>query len=160
MVPQFGFGGAPLGDLFTKVTESEADSTLSAAWDAGVRYYDTAPWYGRGQSEHRIGRALYHRPRKEVVLSTKVGRILKAPANPETFDTGMWAGGLPFDIEWNYSYDGIMRVLRGQPSAPRHDPHRHPHHPRSRLVASQDRRQGQRLSRPARRRAASARWRN
>ncbi len=109
MVPQFGFGGAPLGDLFTKVTESEADSTLSAAWDAGVRYYDTAPWYGRGQSEHRIGRALYHRPRKEVVLSTKVGRILKAPANPETFDTGMWAGGLPFDIEWNYSYDGIMR---------------------------------------------------
>ncbi|MEQ9688539.1 MAG: aldo/keto reductase [Bauldia litoralis] len=110
MVPQFGFGGAPLGDLFTKVSEADSDATLSAAWDAGVRYYDTAPWYGRGQSEHRIGRALYHRPRSEVILSTKVGRILKAPANPETFDTGMWSGGLPFDIQWDYSYDGIMRA--------------------------------------------------
>ncbi|MCB1494421.1 MAG: aldo/keto reductase [Bauldia sp.] len=110
MLPQFGFGGAPLGDLFTKVSDADAEATLSAAWDAGVRYYDTAPWYGRGQSEHRIGRALYSRPRNEVIISTKVGRILRAPANPDTFDTGMWAGGLSFDIEWNYSYDGIMRA--------------------------------------------------
>ncbi|MCB1486296.1 MAG: aldo/keto reductase [Bauldia sp.] len=110
MLPQFGFGGAPLGDLFTKVSDADAVATLSAAWDAGVRYYDTAPWYGRGQSEHRIGRALYSRPRNEVIVSTKVGRILRAPANPDTFDTGMWAGGLSFDIEWNYSYDGIMRA--------------------------------------------------
>ena len=49
MVPQFGFGGAPLGDLFVKVSEADATATLDAAWNAGVRYYDTAPWYGRGQ---------------------------------------------------------------------------------------------------------------
>ena len=110
MLPQFGFGGAPLGDLFVKVSEADATATLDAAWKAGVRYYDTAPWYGRGQSEHRIGRALYDRPRQEVVLSTKVGRVLKAPPNPETFDRGMWAGGLSFDVKWDYSYDGIMRA--------------------------------------------------
>ena len=110
MLPQFGFGGAPLGDLFVKVGEAEAEATLSAAWDAGVRYYDTAPWYGRGQSEHRIGRHLYDRPRNEVLLSTKVGRVLRAPADPATFDRGMWAGGLSFDVKWDYSYDGIMRA--------------------------------------------------
>jgi len=110
MVPQFGFGGAPLGDLFVKVSEADATATLDAAWNAGVRYYDTAPWYGRGQSEHRIGRALYDRQRKDVVLSTKVSRVLRAPANPDTFDRGMWAGGLSFDVKWDYSYDGIMRA--------------------------------------------------
>jgi len=108
-VPQFGFGGAPLGDLFVAVSDADATATLNAAWDAGVRYYDTAPWYGRGQSEHRTGRLLYNKPRSELVLSTKVGRVLQAPPNPETFDRGMWAGGLSFDIRWDYSYDGIMR---------------------------------------------------
>ena len=94
----------------TKITDAEAEATLLAAWNAGVRYYDTAPWYGRGQSEHRIGRHLYHRPRSEAIVSTKVGRVLRAPANPATFDRGMWAGGLSFDIRWDYSYDGIMRA--------------------------------------------------
>jgi D-threo-aldose 1-dehydrogenase len=110
MLPQMGFGGAPLGDLYTKITDAEAEATLSAAWNAGVRYYDTAPWYGRGQSEHRIGRHLYYRPRSEMIVSTKVGRVLRAPANPATFDRGMWAGGLSFDVRWDYSYDGIMRA--------------------------------------------------
>jgi D-threo-aldose 1-dehydrogenase len=110
MLPQMGFGGAPLGDLYTKITDAEAEATLVAAWDAGIRYYDTAPWYGRGQSEHRIGRHLYHRPRGEAIVSTKVGRLLQAPANPKTFDLGMWAGGLSFDILWDYSYGGIMRA--------------------------------------------------
>ena len=77
---QLGFGGAPLGELFTKVSEADAEATLAAAWAAGIRYYDTAPWYGRGQSEHRIGRFLYRQPRQDFVLSTKVGRILRAPA--------------------------------------------------------------------------------
>jgi D-threo-aldose 1-dehydrogenase len=110
MLPQMGFGGAPLGDLFTRITDAEAQATLTAAWDAGIRYYDTAPWYGRGQSEHRFGRHLYHRPRGELILSTKVGRVLSAPANPATFDRGIWAGGLSFDIRFDYSYDGIMRA--------------------------------------------------
>ena len=61
---QLGFGGAPLGDLFIRVSEADAEATLAAAWDAGIRYFDTAPWYGRGQSEHRIGRFLYRQPRR------------------------------------------------------------------------------------------------
>jgi D-threo-aldose 1-dehydrogenase len=112
-VPQMGFGGAPLGDLFTRLTEAEVAATLSAAWAAGVRYYDTAPWYGRGQSEHRIGRFLYRQPREEVLLSSKVGRILSAPVNRMAFEasaeTRAWSGGLLFDHRYDYSYDGIMR---------------------------------------------------
>ena len=108
-IPQFGFGGAPLGELFTRVSEADAEATLQTAWDAGVRYYDTAPWYGRGQSEHRLGRFLYRQPRGEFILSTKVGRVLRAPRNPERFDTGFWAGGLHFEHRWDYGYDGIMR---------------------------------------------------
>lgn len=108
VLPQLGFGGAPLGDIFEKVTESDADATLSAAWDGGVRYYDTAPWYGRGQSEHRFGRFLYRQPRDQVVLSTKVGRILSAPKTTASF-TLDGRGGLPFDLRFDYSYDGIMR---------------------------------------------------
>ncbi|MBX6320212.1 MAG: aldo/keto reductase [Rhodospirillaceae bacterium] len=106
-----GFGGAPLGELFVKVSEADAEATLAAAWEAGIRYYDTAPWYGRGQSEHRFGRFLYRQPRRDFVLSTKVGRILKAPRNPEAFETGFWSGGLHFDHVFDYSYDGVMRAF-------------------------------------------------
>ncbi len=109
-LPQFGFGAAPLGELFSRVSEDDAEATLQTAWDAGVRYYDTAPWYGRGQSEHRVGRFLYRQPRGEVLLSTKVGRVLRPPARPETFDTGFWAGGLHFEHHFDYSYDGVMRA--------------------------------------------------
>lgn len=111
MLPQIGFGAAPLGELFTKVTDADAETTLQTAWDAGVRYYDTAPWYGRGQSEHRVGRFLYKQPREDVILSTKVGRILRAPIQkPDEFDTGFWSGGLHFDHYFDYSYDGVMRA--------------------------------------------------
>jgi D-threo-aldose 1-dehydrogenase len=109
-LPQLGFGGAPLGELFTRVSDAEAEATLQAAWDAGIRFYDTAPWYGRGQSEHRLGRFLYRQDRARFVVSTKVGRILRAPARPETFDTGFWAGGLKFEHRFDYSYDGVMRA--------------------------------------------------
>ena len=108
---QLGFGGAPLGELFTKVSESDAEATLAAAWAAGIRYYDTAPWYGRGQSEHRVGRFLYRQPRRDLVLSTKIGRILRPPADPERFDTGFWSGGLHFEHRFDYSYDGVMRAF-------------------------------------------------
>ncbi|MCP4383535.1 MAG: aldo/keto reductase [Hyphomicrobiales bacterium] len=110
MLPQFGLGGAPLGELFTRVSEADSEATLAAAWNDGVRYYDTAPWYGRGQSEHRMGRFLYRQPRSEFLLSTKVGRVLKAPARPENFETGFWTGGLHFDHVFDYSYDAIMRA--------------------------------------------------
>jgi D-threo-aldose 1-dehydrogenase len=110
MLPQMGFGGAPLGELVVKVPEAQATATLQAAWDAGIRYYDTAPWYGRGQSEHRVGRFLYQQPREEVLVSTKVGRVLRAPIGGKLDASGVgWIGGLGFDIRWDYTYDGIMR---------------------------------------------------
>jgi D-threo-aldose 1-dehydrogenase len=107
---QLGFGTAPLGDLFVTLSEAEAEATIASAWAAGIRTFDTAPWYGRGQSEHRTGRFLYRQPRRDFVLSTKVGRVLRAPADPEAFDMTGWAGGLPFEHRFDYSYDGIMRA--------------------------------------------------
>ena len=104
-----GFGGAPLGELFDPVDETQAQATLQAAWDAGIRYYDTAPFYGYGKSEHRLGHFLRQQQRKDFVLSTKVGRVLKATRNPDSFDKGFWIGGLPFDYYFDYGYDGIMR---------------------------------------------------
>lgn len=109
-ITQLGFGGAGIGDLYEIVAEADAEATLQAAWDHGLRYYDTAPWYGRGQSEHRTGRFLYRQPREAFVLSTKVGRVLRAPRNPETFDRTGWAGGLPFEHRFDYGYDAIMRA--------------------------------------------------
>jgi D-threo-aldose 1-dehydrogenase len=106
---ELGFGGAPLGELFVRVDEATAAATLQAAWDAGVRYFDTAPYYGRGLSEIRYGRFLDSKPRSEFVLSSKVGRWFFPPAQPDAFDTGFWAGGLRFDHVHDYSYDGIMR---------------------------------------------------
>ena len=106
---EIGFGGAPLGDLFEAVGEEQAQETLQAAWDAGIRYFDTAPFYGYGKSEHRIGHFLRQQPRSEFVISTKVGRVLKATRDLEAFDKQMWVGGLPFDLAFDYSYDGIMR---------------------------------------------------
>jgi len=110
MLPQIGFGAAPLGELFTKVSEADAEATLSEAWNSGMRYYDTAPWYGRGLSEHRVGRFLYRQPRGEVILSTKVGRILRPPVGPSPFDTGFWAGGLHFEHHFDFTHDGVMRA--------------------------------------------------
>ena len=106
---QLGLGGAGLGDLFDVVEDTDASATLQAAWDAGIRYYDTSPWYGRGQSEHRFGRALYRRPRADYVLSTKVGRLFRAFHDAEKFEHGFWRGGLKFQHRFDYSYDGVMR---------------------------------------------------
>jgi D-threo-aldose 1-dehydrogenase len=108
-VTQLGFGTAPLGDLFAVMPDETAAAALQAAWDGGIRYVDTAPWYGRGQSEHRVGRALYRTKRESFVLSTKVGRVLSAGPHPDRFERSFWAGGLPFPHRFDYSYDGIMR---------------------------------------------------
>src|SRR6202022_3722859 len=74
-----------------------------------IRYFDTAPWYGRGLSELRIGSGLRGKPRDEFVLSTKIGRGLRAPERPELFDHTPWTGGLKMDVIFDYSYDGLMR---------------------------------------------------
>lgn len=108
-LPVFGFGAAHLGELYAKVDEVDSQATLKAAWDAGVRYYDTAPWYGRGLSEHRLGGFLRTRPRDQFQITTKVGRTLRRPKDPKTFDRSPWVGGLNFEVHFDYTYDGIMR---------------------------------------------------
>lgn len=109
-VTELGFGGASIGELFVRVTEGDAAATLAAAWDAGIRYFDTAPWYGRGLSELRTGAGLRDRPRADFALSTKVGRWLR-PASKEGFDGAPWLGGSPNEVVFDYTYDGIMRSV-------------------------------------------------
>lgn len=108
-LPVFGFGSAHLGELYGKVDEADAKATLDAAWDSGIRFYDTAPWYGRGLAEHRLGGFLRTKPRGEFQITTKVGRTLQRPKNPLTFDRSPWVGGLNFEVNFDYTYDGIMR---------------------------------------------------
>ena len=108
-LPMVGMGTAHIGELYGIVDEGVAQATFQAGWDGGVRYYDTAPWYGRGLSEHRLGGFLRTKPRKEFFLTTKVGRTLHRPANAATFNRDPWKGGLNFEVNFNYSYDGIMR---------------------------------------------------
>ncbi len=108
-LPVFGLGTAHLGELYGKVDEAQSQATLAAAWTAGVRFYDTAPWYGRGLAEHRLGGFLRTKPRDAVIVTTKVGRTLHRPADPPSFDRSPWVGGLNFEVDFDYSYDGIMR---------------------------------------------------
>lgn len=108
-LPTLGMGTAHVGELYDLVEESAVQATFQAGWDGGVRYFDTAPWYGRGLSEHRLGGFLRTKPRKDFFVTTKVGRTLHRPANPATFDRGPWKGGLNFEVSFDYSYDGIMR---------------------------------------------------
>jgi D-threo-aldose 1-dehydrogenase len=106
-VTELGLGCATLGGSRVDVPRATAEAIVDAAWDAGVRYVDTAPFYGVGQAERAVGDAMRDRPRDEWVLSTKVGRLLRP--NP----TGAHADGrrhpLPFDPVYDYSYDAIMR---------------------------------------------------
>ncbi|MCY3996808.1 MAG: aldo/keto reductase [Rhodobacter sp.] len=108
-LPAFGMGTAHLGELYGTVEEDVSQATFDAAWNAGVRYYDTAPWYGRGLAEHRLGGYLRTKPRGGFFVTTKVGRTLHRPRVPKTFDRGPWTGGLNFEVRFDYSYDGIMR---------------------------------------------------
>ncbi len=108
-VTQLGFGGASIGELNLIVAEDVAVNAVRTAWDHGIRYFDTAPWYGRGLSELRTGSGLRGKPRDEFVLSTKIGRWLRPPERPEVFDHSPWTGGLKMDVVFDYSYDGIMR---------------------------------------------------
>lgn len=83
-IPPLGLGGAALGNMFRATDDATAAATVDAAWEAGVRLFDTAPLYGHGLSERRLGAALASRPRDEFVLSTKVGRLLEPGAGEET----------------------------------------------------------------------------
>jgi D-threo-aldose 1-dehydrogenase len=107
-VTVMGFGGAPLGNLYTAISEETAAATLDAAWDAGIRVFDTAPQYGFGLSEDRFGRILSRRPRDEFVLSTKVGRLLR-DCGPEEVPRINFIDTPSRTFDYDYSYDGVMR---------------------------------------------------
>jgi D-threo-aldose 1-dehydrogenase len=105
-----GFGAAPIGNLFTEVPDAEAEAAIEAAWDEGWRYFDTAPHYGLGLSERRLGAVLRTRPRDEYVLSTKVGRLLTDSGVPAPDDEG-FAVTSTLRRHWDFSRDGILRTL-------------------------------------------------
>jgi D-threo-aldose 1-dehydrogenase len=108
-LPPFGYGAAHLGGRFRRHDGAEARAVLQAAWDCGVRHYDTAPFYGRGMSEHRVGDFLVDQPRDAFVLTTKVGRVFRRPEVPGGFDPAPWTWGQRFAYGFDYSYDGVMR---------------------------------------------------
>jgi D-threo-aldose 1-dehydrogenase len=104
------FGGAPIGGLYAPVSDAAAAATLAAAWDAGIRAFDTAPHYGVGLSEQRIGEFLAGRPPSEFVVSTKVGRLL-APAGGSVDGVDEFYGTPALRRARDYSPDGVLRSL-------------------------------------------------
>ena len=111
-VTELGLGGAPIGGFRATIPDAEAMALTDAAYDGGVRYFDTSPFYGYGRSELRMGAALRQRPRDEYVLSTKVGRILHAMKPGEKVPADFRENGLPgFAPVFDYTYDGVMRSL-------------------------------------------------
>jgi D-threo-aldose 1-dehydrogenase len=110
-VTELSFGGAAIGNLFTEVSEDAARAAVDAAWDGGIRTFDTAPHYGLGLSERRLGDALRHRPRDEYVVSTKVGRLLRPVSPPYGPDPDGFAVPADHVREFDYSADGVRRSL-------------------------------------------------
>src|ERR1700680_3661545 len=109
VVTRFGLGTAPLAGLFEAVEEDKALQVIEHAWDAGIRFFDTAPLYGHGLAELRLGRFLPSKPRDEFTLCSKVGRLLRADAPPEP---GQAYRGTPaVNPMFDFSYDGVMRSV-------------------------------------------------
>jgi D-threo-aldose 1-dehydrogenase len=103
-----GFGSAPLGNYLRALAEEECDAILAAAWASGLRYFDTAPLYGLGLSETRVGRLLTQRKRDEFTISTKVGRLLE-PCAPSEVNGAFFVETPQVRFVYDYSYDGVMR---------------------------------------------------
>ncbi|MEE9322166.1 MAG: aldo/keto reductase [Granulosicoccus sp.] len=119
--PKLGLGCAPMGELFDDLSEGDTIDMLNAAWQSGVRYFDTAPWYGHGLSEHRLGALLRQHARSDYLISTKVGRVYDAP--PRGADARVqWRGGMNFGVRYDYTASGFeeslaqSRLRLGQPS--------------------------------------------
>jgi D-threo-aldose 1-dehydrogenase len=108
-VTVLGFGCGPIGGLFDQVPDEQAHRAVRAARDGGIDYFDVAPFYGVGLAEHRLGEAFRGRE-KDFVLSTKVGRLLK-PARSGHAPESMFREALPFEIVYDYGYDGVMRSV-------------------------------------------------
>ncbi|MEE2746823.1 MAG: aldo/keto reductase [Pseudomonadota bacterium] len=109
-VSAFGFGTAPVGNIFEEIDEKTSDEMFQVAWDSGVRFYYTAPMYGHGLSEYRTGYSLRWKNRSDFVLSSKVGRLLH-PARKEDINYAPWTNAGRFEVEFNYSYDATMRSV-------------------------------------------------
>ena len=106
----FGLGGVSLGNEFEVITDEVAYETLDAAWSAGVRYYDVAPWYGLGLAERRFGNYLHNRNRDEYILSTKVGKLLKASRQNDGRSNFPFSPS-PNKVVFDYSADGVRRSV-------------------------------------------------
>jgi D-threo-aldose 1-dehydrogenase len=106
-------GCAQLGNLYRAISDDQASATVQAAWQAGIRYFDTAPHYGLGVSERRLGRALAGCPRDAYVLSTKVGRLLEPLPDARGLDTEGFAVPATHRRVWDFSRDGVLRSLEG-----------------------------------------------
>jgi D-threo-aldose 1-dehydrogenase len=105
---RFGLGGVAIGTAFAPITGEQSDDVMTAAWTAGVRYFDTSPWYGLGLSERRMAHLLADKPRDEYVLSTKIGRLLSPTDNaPKT----MWQAPSPFAFKIDYTAEGTRRSI-------------------------------------------------
>ncbi|NNN30786.1 aldo/keto reductase [Streptomyces sp. S3(2020)] len=110
---ELGFGASVIGNLYRTTSAQDATDAVDAAWNAGVRYYDTAPHYGLGLSEHRLGAALRDRPRDEFVLSSKVGRLLVPNEHPCGVDTEGFVVRDDLRRQWDFSRDGVLRSIEG-----------------------------------------------
>ncbi|RZU34954.1 D-threo-aldose 1-dehydrogenase [Streptomyces sp. BK022] len=114
---RIGFGTAPLGNMFRAVPDEEVSATLDAAWDQGIRYYDSAPLYGAGLAEIRLGELLSKKPRDEFVLSSKVGRVVLDEVEPGSRDLGdkgdLFAHGRPNKILHDWTADATERSVEG-----------------------------------------------
>jgi D-threo-aldose 1-dehydrogenase len=106
----FGLGGVALGNEFAYVTDEIAYETIEAAWEAGVRYYDMAPWYGLGLAERRFGTVLHRRPRNEYVISSKVGKLLTASRNNNAKEYYPFTTS-PNNLRYDYTADGVKRSI-------------------------------------------------
>ncbi|WP_105969735.1 aldo/keto reductase [Streptomyces geranii] len=110
-VSGLGFGGAVIGNLFTEVTDEQAHAAVTAAWESGIRYFDTAPHYGLGLAERRLGQALSTRPRAEFTVSTKVGRRLEPAQDGGDDLANGFAVPATLRRVWDFSADGVRRSL-------------------------------------------------
>ncbi|MGY8636075.1 aldo/keto reductase [Bradyrhizobium sp. 14AA] len=109
-VTSIGLGSAPLGGLFTAVSDADAHATIERAWSLGVRFFDTAPLYGFGLAERRLGAFLRQQPRDSYVISTKVGRLLRAPDGAAAEDDYYKSGQRERPV-FDFSHDGVMRSV-------------------------------------------------
>jgi len=108
---EIGLGGGSLGNLYTAISDEQAQTVVHTAWARGIRYFDTAPHYGLGLSERRLGQALKRYPRDEYVLSTKVGRLLVDNPCPRLLDDDHFAVAGNLTRRWDFSRDGIRRSV-------------------------------------------------